>query len=441
VKMIRDNLLLWSLAVGAAVAAPSASYAQLSLGGSEAGSGGALCTETVDDHLADALAEWRAFISSGPDWSDPAVRHRSDQLLKRTFDFDEVGRRIFGDGDWEELGEYRRSSFRGALAHLIRSRLLAATDSGRADATVEAAHDEPEKSGDLLRVRYDVEVGERDVTLDVFTAASSEGSCGIVDLRIDDQELVKDTREQVEDLIDEYSFNYMIARLSDADHVVLEDFEATPEGELPVGWGWRDGDDAKNKPYRVRSENGNKYLEATDEGESVILGRDVRWDVWTYPYISFRVRVRRIPEGGNERYDDLVDSAAGIYVTLNTKFFGKIPESVKYVWSSTLPVGTAVRREGIGRPWQVVMGSGTEGLGEWRTYVFDVRQAYTDTFGDLPPSKTHGIGVLSDANSLDAQAYADYDDFRALRTAPPGVTSGVEQILPPLGRKNGDEGN
>ena len=35
--------------------------------------------------------------------------------------------------------------------------------------------------------------------------------------------------------------------------------------------------------------------------------------------------------------------------------YGVIPVSVKYVWSSTLPVGSAVRREGIGRPWVVAV--------------------------------------------------------------------------------------
>ena len=139
--------------------------------------------------------------------------------------------------------------------------------------------------------------------------------------------------------------------------------------------------------------------------------------------------------GGDERDDRKVDSAAGVYLTLNMKFFGKIPESVKYVWSSTLPVGAAVRRDGVGRPWQVVIGSGEDGIGEWRTYVFDLRQAYTDTFGGSPPSRTVGIGILSDANSLDSQAYADYDDIRALRSAPDGVSSGVGEIMPPLGSR------
>jgi hypothetical protein len=80
----------------------------------------------------------------------------------------------------------------------------------------------------------------------------------------------------------------------------------------------------------------------------------------------------------------------------------------------------------------VVIGSGTDGLGEWRTYTFDLRQAYRDTFGKNPPDKTEGIGILSDANSTQSKAFADYDDIRALRTVPKAVGSGVTQIMPPI---------
>lgn len=218
--------------------------------------------------------------------------------------------------------------------------------------------------------------------------------------------------------------------------IVLDDFESTPVGEFPVGWDIRDSDADKHKPYRVREENGNKYLEARDEGESVILGKEICWNLEQYPYISFRLRVNAIPEGGDERYDDTVDSAAGIYVTYRKKMFGKIPESVKYVWSSTLPVGGATIRQGIGRPWQVVIGSGEEGLGEWKTYTFDLRETYRKTFRSKPPKQPIGIGILSDANSTHSHAYADYDDIRLLSEAPADVTGGVTELLRPRRRRS-----
>lgn len=211
-------------------------------------------------------------------------------------------------------------------------------------------------------------------------------------------------------------------------YIVLEDFESSPVGELPAGWTWKASDEDKDKPYRVREEDGNRYLEARDEGQSVILAKEVKWDLNEYPFISFRVRVHATPEGGNECLDEKVDSAAGIYVTYR-RMLGLVPESVKYVWSSTLWVGAAAIRSGVGRPWQIVIGSREEGLGEWRTYVFDLRDAYRKTFGGEPPHEPMGVGVLSDANSTESRAYADYDDFRVLREAGPGVDGGVSEII------------
>jgi hypothetical protein len=86
-----------------------------------------------------------------------------------------------------------------------------------------------------------------------------------------------------------------------------------------------------------------------------------------------------------------------------------------------------MRRSGIGKPWMVVAESGEEHLGEWRTYTFNLYEAFKQTFGNDPPDKTVGVGILSDANSTDAKAYADYDDIRALREA--DVGSGVLKIL------------
>ena len=43
-----------------------------------------------------------------------------------------------------------------------------------------------------------------------------------------------------------------------SDFLVLEDFESTPVGELPIGWEWKSSDDSKQKPYRVVEADGNK---------------------------------------------------------------------------------------------------------------------------------------------------------------------------------------
>jgi len=221
-------------------------------------------------------------------------------------------------------------------------------------------------------------------------------------------------------------FQLVSASGADPDALVLEDFQAAPLGKLPPGWNWKRTDEDSHKPYMVMAEGENRFLAARDNGESVILGKEIEWDIHKYPYLSFRWRVRKIPAGGDERFGDTNDSAAAVYVIYRTRM-GLVPQSLKYIWSSTNPVGSASRRSGIGRPWAVVADSGTAHLGQWRTHVFNVLDAYRRTFGDDPPEKVAGIAILSDANSTRSQAHADYDDIRVLSRADAG--SGIDRIL------------
>ncbi len=392
----------------------------------------AACEDSAERRIDVTYARWIRLLGMSGELDEDDFAQQAEELVGEIFSLDGMSSRILG-GRWQDLDEGPRSQFTQALARSVRFTLVEYFEDSDEVPALRPAAEEMTVEGGLVEARY--WLVKRDWS-DWFTfrlADDGAGSCGIVDIRKGDRSLLGHLKGQVKELLEDYSFPYMIAELGHYGAVVLADFENDTEGELPKGWTWRGSDDHKNKPYRVKVEDGNRYLEATDEGESVILGHEIKWNLDEFPYISFRVRVHQIPEGGDERDNKKVDSAAGIYITYRKKFFGKIPESAKYVWSSTLPVGSAVRRAGIGRPWQIVFGSGEEGLGEWRTYVFDLRQAYTDTFGGTAPSKPIGVGVLSDANSLKLKAYADYDDIRALREAPPGVTSGVTEILSPIG--------
>jgi len=213
---------------------------------------------------------------------------------------------------------------------------------------------------------------------------------------------------------------------SDPEQLSIDDFEHASVGQFPDGWDWREDDGGGDRPYAVAEENGNRYLAARDAGQSVIVGRKITVDLDRYPYLAFRWRVHRIPEGGDERHGESGDSAAAVYVVYR-KSMGIIPLTVKFVWSSTLPVGTALQRSGVGRPWIIVADSGDAGLGEWRTHVFDVRAAWRETFGGKMPRRVIAVGVLSDANATRTQAHADYDDIRFLARADAG--SGIRQVV------------
>lgn len=370
---------------------------------------------------------WVELVRQRGSLSEEAFLVRADELTTELFALPALSETILGES-WATLSAHDRGRFTAALRRSLRDVLLAHLSAGNASEAPRLVAEEETES--VATLRYGVTLPEGSGALAVRARRSADDRWQVVEAEYEGASLVGHYRERVQKLIKDYSFPYMVARIGDDPYVVLEDFEAGPVGELPAGWSWRSRDADEHKPYRVREENGNRYLEATDEGESVILGKDVKWNLEEYPYVSFRWRVHSIPQGGDERYDEKVDSGAGIYIVYK-KVLGLIPESVKYVWSSTLPVGSAVRREGTGKPWMVVAESGEEHLGEWRTYVFDLRDAYRKTFGGGPPDDVLGIGILSDANSTRSRAFADYDDIRALRTADPGVTGGVEKRLRP----------
>lgn len=327
---------------------------------------------------------------------------------------------------WSKLNAYEQNRFINALKVSLQKKILKEIKkySSEGIPTISFISEDVKESFAKLNYAVSAKNGQRQFT--VYMLKSKNGIWKISNMKVGEHSLVRYYYSLCQSLLDEYSLPYLEAELTERGYVILEDFEEDEVGKLPKAWTWRKRDQDKNKPYKIKEENGNKYLAADDNGESVIIGKDIKWNLKKYPYISFKWRARSLPEGGDERYGKTVDSAAGIYIVYKKKL-GLIPVTVKYVWSTTLPVGATMRRSGTGKPWMIVAESGEENLGEWHTYVFNVYEAYKKTFGGEPPEKVIALGILSDANSTHSQAYADYDDIFALQTANAGA--GIKQFL------------
>ncbi len=213
---------------------------------------------------------------------------------------------------------------------------------------------------------------------------------------------------------------------------ILEDFEHYKNYPFQT-WKMRKNNRNKYKIYKIRRQNNNKYLSASTKysNDSIQLGlplnqyskkRNHIWRIGKYPYLSWKWRVKKLPVGGNERQGKKNDSAAGIYVIFQSK---KIPflswryqpvNWIKYVWSTTLPKGTVVKRTikkyGLtihGR--YVVVASGKEGLNRWKTFKRNVLLDYIRFFKKQPRYNPLMIGILTDANATKGLAAADYDDI------------------------------
>ena len=195
------------------------------------------------------------------------------------------------------------------------------------------------------------------------------------------------------------------------DFVVIEDFSGSQPGGLPSGWGWRGKDDDNPKRYVVKQAGDSRYVAAEDSGISVVLLKEVSFDPRQYPIMTWCWRAQTLPPRGDERYTETNDSAAGVYVIFSRNFLG-IPRQIKYLWSTTLPVGTVARREGIARPWFVVLESGDRRIGSWVQEIVDLEDDHRRILDRDLPKRTLGIGILTDADNTSSYASADYADFR-----------------------------
>lgn len=204
--------------------------------------------------------------------------------------------------------------------------------------------------------------------------------------------------------------------MMDHEPIVIDDFSEDSIGSFPVGWtAWREDTNLARKLYTIQQENGNHYLHARDDGTSIIIRKKFRsWDPKEYPLLAWRWRARVLPKGGDERNPPTNDSANAVYVVLSENLF-HIPKTLKYVWSTTAPVGTAYRRPGIGRPYVIVIESGTKHLGTWMSEKVNVYEDYRRLFGENPPDQAVGIGVLTDGNASHSPSEGDYDDFILFR--------------------------
>src|SRR5262249_16353519 len=129
------------------------------------------------------------------------------------------------------------------------------------------------------------------------------------------------------------------ADLSDAFNrgVAVETFETDALLAFPQGWSALKDAQVAQGIYRVTEEAGNPFLRARAEKQGIVIALTHAFQPKAFPFLCWRWRATQLPPGGDERVEKTNDSAAGVYVLYGSRF---MPRAVKYVWSTTLPVGT-----------------------------------------------------------------------------------------------------
>ena len=205
------------------------------------------------------------------------------------------------------------------------------------------------------------------------------------------------------------------------DTIVLDDFESYGVDALPVKWNAQlngklvplteqfvDDDEW----FYVKREGRRQFVRAYANGEAVHIARKnndgFTWDTTTHPILSWEWRANQLPEGAREDKESLNDSGAGMYIVfeLDGRFI-KRPKIIKYVYSSTLPVGTT---HSYGKLKVIVVSSALDGIGRWKQVERNVVEDYQRVFGENPPNNPLYLRLWSDSDNTNSVASADFDN-------------------------------
>ncbi len=202
--------------------------------------------------------------------------------------------------------------------------------------------------------------------------------------------------------------------------VSLANFDTDQPLTFPQNWKIRGDEEIARNVYTVVAENGNQYLRAYADDQDVQIGISRAFQPKEFPALQWRWRAKQLPTGANERVLKTNDSVAGVYVIFDSTI---VPRAIKYVWSSSLPVGSRFTSPVYWRSRIVVLQSGLAQPNEWKLETVNFYHDYKALFG-TEPSEVLGFAILTDSDVTNSIAEADYDDFAVLSATAAAVEEG-----------------
>ncbi len=202
----------------------------------------------------------------------------------------------------------------------------------------------------------------------------------------------------------------VVYNFAGSEELVIDRFsDCVEDSGIPCGWHSSQRDVGM---FSVVSEGGNFFVRIRTEGGNTSIGRQKNYESREYPWLHWRWRAHALPQGADERDRRSSDSGAGVYVIFKGRF--RLNRIIKYVWSTSLSVGTVIRSPFNPRARVVVLQSGEDNIGRWVRERVNVYEDYNRFFGSNPPL-VEGIGFMSDGHETVSFVKADYDDFTVTR--------------------------
>ena len=205
--------------------------------------------------------------------------------------------------------------------------------------------------------------------------------------------------------------------------VVIEDFEGYSVGEAPHGWSTPNSRARRLEPleqepvrdndyFEIVESDGKMHLRGYTRNETVQIAKrnkvDFHWDLRTHPVLRWRWRATQLPVDASENLRRLNDTGAALYVMFDCGDWLGRPCSLKYTYSSALPVETMVRH---GPVRVVVVSSAVSGIGDWIQVERNVAEDLKRIFKLNEVLDPELIMLWSDTDTTEGVAEVYFDDI------------------------------
>ena len=168
---------------------------------------------------------------------------------------------------------------------------------------------------------------------------------------------------------------------------------------------------ADNKTiYSVgNNENGN-FLKAEAENAASGLGKEVKIDLNTTPFINITWKVEKDLKGIKENTKKGHDFAGRVFVIKKTGATPLSNRAVNYVFSSNNNIGENWRSPYTKKSIDNVLSTTKENLNEWVTVKANVKEDFKK-FHDLDVNELDGIAIMTDTDNSKMRAVTYYQNI------------------------------
>ena len=169
------------------------------------------------------------------------------------------------------------------------------------------------------------------------------------------------------------------------------------------------GADNKTNYSVGTNENGN-FLKADAENAASGLGKEVKIDLNTTPFINITWKVEKDLKGIKENTKKGHDFAGRVFVIKKTGATPLSNRAVNYVFSSNNNVGENWRSPYTKKSIDNVLSTTIENLNEWVTVKANVKEDFKK-FHDLDVNELNGVAIMTDTDNSKMRAITYYQNI------------------------------